>query len=367
MKTVGRNQTDCYKIIIMKAEHIIGVKEIAKKANVSIATVDRVLHNRPGVSVSTKKKIENIIKKYNYQPNILARRLASRKVLRFATLIPSVSKETDYWQAPLDGIVEAEGEIKQFGINIEKYFFDLNDKQTFITESKKILATQVDGILLAPSFVADAKKFAEECEKRKIPYVFINSDVPQQDNLCYIGPDLYSSGYMGAHLVNLMIKENEKALVVNISRVPDSLYHVERKEEGFRAYFEKGSKKIQILKTEIRKTDYPSIKKELAAIFSTEKIKVVFVTNSRVFYVAKFLEEQGIKDVALIGFDFTEKNLKYLEKGAIDFLICQKPQLQAYKGIMALYTKLVRNEKVEKTYYMSIDIIARENYKFYKN
>lgn len=351
----------------MKAGQSIGVKEIAKKANVSIATVDRVLHNRPGVSIATKQKIDGIIKKYNYQPNILARRLASRRVLRFATLIPSVSKETDYWLSPLQGIAEAETEIKPFGITIDKYFYDLNEEKTFAIQAKKILNSSPDGVLLAPTFVEDSKKFVKQCEQKKIPYVFINSDVPEQNNLCYIGPDLYSSGYMGAHLVNYLVKENQIALLVNISKVMDSMYHLLRKEEGFRSYFQNHPKKIKILKTDIKKTDYSSIKKELNNLFKENDIKIVFVTNSRVFYVARFFEEMGIKNVSLIGYDFIEKNLRYLDKDVIDFLICQKPQEQAYKGIMALYNKLVKNENIDKVYHMSIDIIAKENYKFYKN
>ena len=58
---------------------LTGVKEIARRANVSLATVDRVINNRGGVSKKTKEKIELIIKELNYQPNILARRLASPK------------------------------------------------------------------------------------------------------------------------------------------------------------------------------------------------------------------------------------------------------------------------------------------------
>lgn len=351
----------------MKAEQSIGVKEIARKANVSIATVDRVLHNRSGVSEETKKKITDIIKKYNYQPNILARRLASRKVLKFAILIPAVSKETDYWQAPLDGIEQAENEISPFGITIEKYFFDLNDKETFINQSKKILKKPVDAILIAPTFVADTKPFTEECEKRKIPYVFINSDVPDQNSLCYIGPELFASGYTAGHLVNYIIKEGEKALLLNIAKSPDSIYHLEQKEDGFRSFFDEEGKKIQIEKLEIRKTDYNSIKKELDTILRDNKITVVFVTNSRVFYVARYLEEKDIKNVALVGYDFIEKNLNYLDQKVIDFLICQKPKAQGYRGIMTLYNKLVRNEEIPKTHYMSIDIITKENYKFYKN
>jgi len=58
-------------------KEVSGVKEIARRAKVSIGTVDRVLHNREGVSEKTKTKINKIIQELDYQPNILARRLAS--------------------------------------------------------------------------------------------------------------------------------------------------------------------------------------------------------------------------------------------------------------------------------------------------
>jgi LacI family transcriptional regulator len=106
-----------------------GVKEIARLAKVSIATVDRVIHNREGVSEKTKNKIQGIIQKLNYQPNVLARRLAlaSRGTIRLAVLLPNISSETEFWQAPLDGVDKAESEIKQYGIEIERYFFDQKD------------------------------------------------------------------------------------------------------------------------------------------------------------------------------------------------------------------------------------------------
>ena len=75
-----------------KSEELVGVKEIARRAKVSIATVDRVLHDRQGVSLKTKEKIQQIIKELNYQPNIVARALASRKKLKFAILIPASSR-----------------------------------------------------------------------------------------------------------------------------------------------------------------------------------------------------------------------------------------------------------------------------------
>src|SRR5687767_11879019 len=97
-----------------KAQELYGVKEIARRANVSIGTVDRVIHNRSGVSEKTRNKINEIIKELNYQPNILASRLASKKIYQIAVLIPQISVETDFWEAPLKGIQRAESEIKKY-------------------------------------------------------------------------------------------------------------------------------------------------------------------------------------------------------------------------------------------------------------
>lgn len=346
---------------------LVGVKEIARRANVSIATVDRVLHNRTGVSLKTKDKINAIIAELDYQPNIMARRLALKKVLRLAVIIPAVSLETDYWEAPLAGILQAEAEIKAYGITVEKFLFDQNDKSSFQVQVKAVLEDYFDGVLVAPMFVEESKEFIEACQKRGIPYVFINSDVPGANCLSYIGPDLYHSGYLGAHLVNYLIGAQDKILLVNISKEMDNHHHLIRKEEGFRAYFTENAQVMDIAKIDIRRTDYLSVKKELTIAIKAKDVKLIFVTNSRVSVVARFLEESGIENIILIGYDFIKENLEGLKKRKIDFLICQKPQEQGYLGIMFLYNHLIHSTVVERTYHMPIDIVTRENYKFYRN
>ena len=362
-----------YYIAVMKKTNSVklsGVKEIARRAKVSIGTVDRVIHNRSGVSEKTKKSIEAIIKELDYQPNILARRLATNKVLKFAILIPDISKETEFWKAPLTGIEQAESEIKQYGIKVEKFFFDQNDKSSFVTQTKKILKSPCDGVLLAPSFIEESLTFTKACQRQKIPYVLINSDLPDQDPLCYIGPDLFQSGYLSAHLTDYAIKEKEteKVLIINISKELENHHHLLRKEEGFRAYFRDNNRNTKIVKVDIQQTNYPAIALQLKKILRTHSdIKAIFVTNSRVFSVAKFLEESEKRNILLIGYDFLNENIKYLENGMINFLICLKPQEQGYKGIMSLYQSLVLRVHLNKTYFMPIDIITKENYKFYNN
>jgi len=58
-----------YVIVLMSK---VRIKDIAEIANVSIGTVDRVIHNRGEVSQSTRDRIQNLLREYNYKPDIIA-------------------------------------------------------------------------------------------------------------------------------------------------------------------------------------------------------------------------------------------------------------------------------------------------------
>jgi LacI family transcriptional regulator len=345
----------------------VGVKEIARLAKVSLATVDRVLHNRTGVSEATRTKIQKIIKRLNYRPNILARRLASGKVYRFAVLIP-VSEESGYWKAPLNGVNRAEAELGQYGIRVDHFFFDQNDKKSFQSQAKLILESEIDGVVMAPSFIEESVKFTNALKLLKIPYVFINSDIPAQDSLCYIGPELFKSGYLAASLAGYSKRESGKILVVNIVKEIDNQHHQLRKEEGFRSYFKDKNISAEIIEVNINQTDYKAVEKNLAVVLARNPdITSIFVTNSRVFFVARFLEKTNRNNILLIGYDYIEENIECLKEGRINFLICQKPEEQGYRGIMALYRHLILKIPITSIDYMPIDIVTKENYEFYTN
>lgn len=352
------------------AKAAAGVKEIARLAQVSIATVDRVIHNREGVSEKTKTKIQAIIDKLGYQPNVLAQRLAlaTRGTINLAVLLPVISPETEFWQAPRDGITKAESEIKQYGVNIHYFYFDQNDESTFEKQVKKIIRFKPQGILFTPTFPDPAVQLTEHSKKAGIPYVLINTDIPGYDAMCYIGPESFHSGYLAAQLVHYCTARDKKIVIAKIAREISTNYAILRKEEGFRAYFKDRKLENPLLTLDSKDTEYAGVSRKLAKLIKQEQnIGAIFVTNSRVSLVARFLEAAGRTDIILLGYDFTTDNVQHLKADNIDFLICEKPQEQGYRGIMTLFQHLVYSNVIEKNYLMPIDIITRENYLFYRN
>jgi len=349
-----------------KEPELTGVKEIARRAKVSIGTVDRVLHNRKGVSEATKKKINAIIKDLAYKPNQMASLLAKKKILTFAVLIPRASKETAYWTYPLDGITLAHSEITQFGISLSLHLYDLNAKDSFTKEANKILKQKPDGLILAPSFVDESLQLAAKIKALNIPMVFINSDLPNQEPLSYIGPDMFHSGRLAAQLVSFFLDREDEILVINISTALENDHHVKRKESGFRKYFKDNALPNSITTLDINQTRPSSVETSLMrAIKSQSRLKAIFVTNSRVSQVAQILGKHQL-DILLLGYDFLDDNIRHLKEDHIKFLICQRPKEQGYSAVMALYKHLFHIGTVEPTSYTPIDIITRENYMFYK-
>ena len=349
---------------------LIGVKEIARRANVSIGTVDRVLHNRTGVSEKTREKINKIIAELDYQPNILARRLASRKLLQFAVVIPDISLETNYWDAPREGVLQAATELKPFGIQVLTFLYDQNDKHSFLEQVKKVKKKKVDGVLLAPFFIDESISFTNDCKAAGIPFVFINSDIPGQHSICYIGPNLNQSGHLAAQLFHYAVPGKSKLLVVNVSREikTNSFNRLLRKEEGFRSFFEAHGNGKTIIRLDIRKTDERSIEKNISEVLAgNPDLRGVFVTNSRVGSVAAAIKKSGNVDLFIVGYDYLEDNNALLKEGIINFLICHKPQEQGYKGIMTLYQHIVLGNHIDPVYYMPIDIVSSENQDYYRN
>jgi len=352
------------------AKAAAGVKEIARLAQVSIATVDRVIHNREGVSEKTKTKIQAIIDKLGYQPNVLAQRLAlaTRGTINLAVLLPVISPETEFWQAPRDGISKAESEIKQYGVNIHYFYFDQNDESTFEKQVKKIIRFKPQGILFTPTFPDPAVQLTEHSKKNGTPYVLINTDIPGYDAMCYIGPESFHSGYLAAQLVHYCTARDKKIVIAKIAREISTNYAILRKEEGFRAYFKDRKLENPLLTLDSKDTEYAGVSRKLAKLIKQEQnIGAIFVTNSRVSLVARYLEAAGRTDIILLGYDFTTDNVQHLKADNIDFLICEKPQEQGYRGIMTLFQHLVYSNVIEKNYLMPIDIITRENYLFYRN
>lgn len=355
------------KQLKINKEGKIGIKDIAEKANVSIGTVDRVIHSRGEVSKTTRKNILRIINEYNYKPNLIARSLASKKKYTLAILIPYYSEDNTYWMTPLEGIEKAGTEIRDYGITLVKFLFNQYNINSFKEESEKILKIIPDGILLAPVFYKESISFTGKCQRLNIPFLFIDSNIKNQQNIGFIGQDSFQSGYLAAKLLSYGLHGNLRFLVIHIARDTQNTNHLRQREEGFKSFFKKNQhfKTVEVERIFLPKSDKNAAARILPPFFNAITDGIFVTSNAH--KVAGFMAKNNLATVRFTGYDLTPDNLMFLEKGIIDFLICQKPLEQGYKGIIFLFNHLVLKKPVQQINYVPIEIITKENYRYYKD
>ena len=345
----------------------IRIIDIAKKAGVSIGTVDRVLHERSEVATETKEKILKIIEEFNYRPNILARSLASKKVIRFASLMPWFADKDSYWSKPQEGIEKAIDQIKQFGVSLSQFYFRMDDPDTFNTEAKKILDLSPDGVLLAPWAKRESLKFTQALMDKGIPYVFIDSTLKEANPISFVVQDSFQSGHLAAKLIDYGINDQSNILLVHITKELDNANHLLQREKGFLDYFENRKERSHsIIKIEISGKENELNEFLQGKGFALESIDAVFITNSKVHQAVSCFKGLS-KGPKIIGYDLISRNIELLNQDKIDFLICQKPEKQGFVATTLLFDHIVRKEKVNPENYTPIDIITKENIEYYSS
>ena len=142
----------------------IRIVDIAKMAGVSVGTVDRVIHNRGRVSEENRKKVQTILEMVHYQPNLMARSLASKKQYHFVAITPSFT-HGEYWEAISEGIDKAASEMESYNITITKLFFDQYNNKTFDDIVRNLLDEKVDGVLIATLFTDSVIRLSQELDR----------------------------------------------------------------------------------------------------------------------------------------------------------------------------------------------------------
>ena len=346
----------------------IRIVDIAKMAGVSVGTVDRVIHNRGRVSEENKKKVQTILEMVHYQPNLMARSLASKKQYHLLAITPSFT-QGEYWEAISEGIDKAASEMESYNISISKLFFDQYNNKTFDDIIHNLLDEKVDGVLIATLFTDSVIRLSQELDRYGIPYAYVDSNISGQHQLAYYGTESYDAGVIAARLLTDRLSPNSDILMAKITHSgKNDSNQGKNRREGFCHYLEEIGFKGKLHEVELKINDsvYNFIK--LDEIFEANpQMEGAIIFNSTCYILGNYLKARALKSVKLVGYDLIERNTVLLSEGVITALVAQRPERQGYDGIKSLCSYLLYKQHPEKVNLMPIDILLRENLKYYLN
>ncbi len=370
MFVIAKSEKDKNRPDLMKEklkEHI-RIVDVARMAGVSAGTVDRVIHNRGKVSEEKLRKIREVLASVDYQPNLVARSLASCRERRLAVIIPAY-REGDYWADVDAGIARAQVGAERFNVRLHRFFFDQYDQATFVRTLMRVRDEHFDGVLLATLFSESVAEYTRELDLLGVPYVFVDSNIPGCNRLAYFGTSSFDAGVVAARLLVDRIPLDADIAVGSIVHRGDGGSNQCRcREAGFRAYLEQAGFRGELLAVSLRLDDEACNERTLDDLFAEHpRIAGAVTFNSTCYILANYLRRSGRCDVRLVGYDVIRRNREMLEAGAVTALVAQRPAAQGFHGVMALCDMLVSGSRGPSDNLMPIDIVLKENVQFYNS
>jgi LacI family transcriptional regulator len=346
----------------------IKIKDVAKIAGVSVGTVDRVMHNRGEVAEETRKNVLKAIQKLGYTPNVIARSLALKKRFRFAALLPQSFNRNDYWQGPLRGLEKAAEELQTYKLEIDTYFFVQSDPDSFEEKAMEMVSSKPDGIIFPPLYEEISYRLIGKCKEMEIPFSLIDSNLDNKDKLSFIGQNSFQSGFLvGKLMYRLVGGKPGKIVILLMDEGSNKSNQVSRRVEGFLDYVKECAcmpgDRVQTYFADGQ--DREDLALMINNFLSKNIIAGIFIPNSRAYLLCEIADQGLLNGACIIGYDLLDKNIEYLKQDKIDFLIAQNPTKQGYQAVMDLFEHIVFKKEVKKESLIPIDIIMKENYKFY--
>lgn len=346
----------------------IRIKDIAERAGVSVGTVDRVLHKRPNVSKSALEKVEKALKEMDYKPNMYASALAYNKSYTFYCIMPKHESEA-YWEEVEEGVMDACEFRRDFRISQKMMYYNRFSAETFSKVTNECLRQKPDGVIIVPSKLDVTRKFTDQLHEQGIPFVLLDSYMPDLKPLSFFGQDSFSSGYFAARMLMMLAPHETEIMIMKQMRNGNvASKQQENRETGFRHYMHDHFPDVKInevnLPLDVKRENYDAILDQFFASHPHTHHCIAF--NSKAHIVGEYLLRSNRRNIQIMGYDMVPKNAECVRQGSISFLIAQHGYMQGYACMETLFNAIVLKKEVEPVNYMPIELLTKENIDFYR-
>ena len=341
----------------------VGIKEIARALGVSIGTVDRALHGRPGVSKTTKAQVLEMAERLGYKPNLAAQALKLNRRLSIGAVLP---KHISHFFDPLRAGIRAAANATvgtQISLEFHEYpRLGVGDVEAIEAAMEK----QYDGLIFLPG---DARKFdplIRRLSRQGTAMMCVGSDAPNTDRMGFVAAHASISGAIAAELLSLRL--NDKANVAVFSGELFTLDHAE-KLRGFAATLAVQAPHLTLLPAlESHEQPRQAYEQTMALMNSKDRPQGLYLSTANSMPVLQALDELNLLgSIQIVTTDLFQELVPLIEFGKVLATMYQRPYTQGKIAFERLLAFLRTGEKSQTAIRLAPHIIFRSNLSLFAN
>ncbi|KRF42171.1 LacI family DNA-binding transcriptional regulator [Paenibacillus sp. Soil787] len=275
-----------------------GIKQVAEKAGVSIATVSHVINNTRFVSEETKIKVFHVMKELDYRPNSAARSLRSQKSNTIGLIVPVLPSDTSnfFFMMVAQGI---QSTLKRHGYHL---LLSNNTTEEIEDEKEQIKlfnSKLIDGLIIAS--IAEDVSYLNDIVASDYPIVFIDRK-PSGFSGDYVLADGYGGSYEAVHT---FIEKGHRRIGLITGGLGISTSN--ERLEGYKKALQDNGIPFDSSLIKVSESNFESGYESAKSLLSEHSISALFVANNVLTMgVMRYLQERQMKipdELAVIGFD----------------------------------------------------------------
>ena len=335
------------------------VNDIAREAGVSLATVDRVLNDRPGVRAKTVSAVQDAIARLGYVRDIAAANLARGRQYRMVAAVPG--SDSQFVETLVTALREAAQTAALTRTELELLRYPAEDPHALAAALVALSPADVAGVaLMAPEtpVLRDAVKTLKE---KGIPVVTLVSDLPSTERDHFVGIDSRAAGRTAGVLMGRFLGPNPAQVMVIAQSM--LLRDAIERRHGFDEVMQAEFPGVEVLPTlETHGLDGTLRAAVTEQLRAAPGVRGIYVLGSGHRALAATLADLGLTGrFVIIGHELTPHTRRALLAGQIDAIITQNPGHLARSALRVLRAKADRAPIDSAQERLRIEILIREN------
>ncbi len=267
-----------------------GIRDVARQAGVSPATVSRVINGTTPVAADKRERVLRAIEEMGFVPNEVARSLFKKSSKTIGVIIPSIRNP---YFTQLADVIDAAAKERGYRIVLYNVHHDLDQERAAL---QMLAAANADGVIVA----SNNEALQEELAHYQMPVVVVDALFQTRQVNAYLYCDYYQGGRLAAEHLTACGCRNLVCI-----RGVQGLYTAQARYEGYRDYCREHGLTEQVVECDYDFEAGLSMTEELLERFP--QVDGIVACNDMVaISVYKILHKRNIAvpdQIQLVGFD----------------------------------------------------------------
>jgi LacI family transcriptional regulator len=341
----------------MATSHLT-LKDIAREAGVSVATLDRVLHSRPGVREDTARRVREAIDRHGFRPFAAGSELAKRRSGKFAFVMPEGANV--FMSMILDHIAEMSSWLAARRAIVETTKTNVFNPAA-LARTLESLAGRYDGIAVVALDHQSVRAAIDDLVAGGTYVVTLVSDVPGSRRHHYIGIDNVAAGRTAGSLMGRFART--QAGKIGVIAGSQSLRDHAERIFGFNQVMSLEYPHLTVL-SPVEGNDQDELSESLTVRLLAEHPDLIGVYSAGAGApgIAMAMADAGREaNVVFIAHELTAFSRRALLRGTLDAVIAQDPGHEA-RSAMRVLLSLIRGEPIlAEQERIRVEIVMRDN------